>query len=107
MQLEIHLRRAVVILALSFVWASCTFPSVDYETACAAPKSCENEVISCTKKAEAAQNMCSMKCSMSCLECDSDFDKALTTCVAQCENCSASAGCLDATASCKTLLGVP
>jgi hypothetical protein len=107
MQLEMHLRRAILMISTGLVWASCTFPSVDYESACAAPPSCENDANSCTKKAEADQNACSMKCSMSCLECDTDFDRALGMCVAQCESCSASAGCTNASASCKALLGVP
>ncbi len=109
MRLEMHFR-VVLMLSLGFVWASCTFPSVDYElaeAACTAPMSCANEATSCTNKAEAAQTMCSMKCSMSCLTCDTDFDRAMETCVAQCENCSAIDGCMNATESCKALLGAP
>lgn len=107
MRLEMHTRRAVLMLMLGLAWASCTFPSVEYESACAAPKPCESDAVSCAKKAEAAQNACSMKCQMSCLQCDTDFDRALDMCVAHCENCSANAGCLNAGESCKALLGAP
>jgi hypothetical protein len=107
MRLDVHVRRAILTLSIGFACASCTFPSVEYETACAAPTSCANETSACTKKAEAAHNMCSMKCTKSCLDCDTAFDRALEMCVAQCENCSAVAGCMNANASCKALLGVP
>lgn len=94
-------------LAICFACATCTFPSVEYDSSCVAPTLCAKELSACTNKAEAAQNMCAMKCSMSCSECDNAFDQALTGCLTQCESCSASAGCMDATESCKALLGVP
>lgn len=94
-------------VAMGMALVACTFPSVEYDASCMAPMSCGNEINSCQKKAEAEQNMCSMKCSMSCGACDADFDRAMLSCVAQCESCSAGAGCMDATASCKALLGVP
>lgn len=89
------------------VVAACTFPSVEYETACAVPTTCENDVATCGNKALAAQNMCSVKCSMSCVDCDQQFSRSLDICVAQCETCSANAGCMNATESCKALVGTP
>lgn len=98
-----HLLFVIPILTL----AACTFPSVEYETECAVPMACENEVFACNNKAMAAQNMCSMKCSMTCVDCDAEFSRSLDICVAQCETCSANEGCMNATESCKALLGAP
>lgn len=107
MRLDVRVRRAVLVLVWVFGCVSCTFPSVDYETSCSAPASCESGATSCSNKAAAEQNKCSMKCTMSCVECETTFEQALSGCVTQCEGCSAKAGCLDATESCKALLGVP
>ena len=107
MRFGMHVRGVVLMFTLAFAWASCSFPSVEYEPACAAPKQCENEANACAKKAAETQDSCAKKCSTSCQECDTDFDRALGMCVAQCESCSASEGCLNATESCKALLGAP
>lgn len=102
-----RIRVVGLLLAMGVACLSCTFPSVEYDTSCAAPTSCEKDTTLCANKAQAAQNMCSMKCMMSCVDCDDEYDRALASCVAQCESCSASDGCMDATESCKALLGVP
>lgn len=107
MSFEMRVRRVLGVMLLGCTFVACTFPSVEYETGCAVPTACENDVGVCTNKAEAAQNMCSMKCTMSCVDCSTDFDRAMTTCVALCETCSANNGCANATESCKALLGVP
>jgi hypothetical protein len=107
MTFDQRMRLAGLLLAMGFACASCTFPSVEYDTSCAAPTSCEKDVATCGNKAQAAQNMCSMKCTMSCVDCDEAYDLALASCIAQCETCSAGEGCTNATESCKALLGVP
>jgi hypothetical protein len=107
MSLDRRRRLAGLMLAVGFACFSCTFPSVEYDASCAVPPSCENEIATCGKKATATQNMCSAKCPISCVDCDDEFSRALTSCLSQCESCSASDGCMDATASCKALLGVP
>lgn len=101
------MRHAALGLALCLAWASCTFPSVEYEPTCAVPTSCQNDITSCSKQANAEQMMCLSKCTADCGACDTTLDKAMSVCVAQCENCSASGGCMNATESCKALLGVP
>lgn len=110
MQFDIQLRRACAYLTLTMFLTACTFPTISYEesaAACAVPTACTKDVAACSNKAQATQNTCSMKCSMSCLECDSDFDRDIGICVAQCETCSANGGCVNATDSCKALLGAP
>lgn len=106
MLLAVDTRCAMAALFL-FVMAGCTFPTVEYEQVCAVPSVCLNDVDVCRKQAEAQQNMCASKCTTDCATCSTDYDSAIATCVAQCESCSASEGCLNATDSCKALLGVP
>jgi len=107
MSLGRGVRPVVLMLALGFAGAACTFPSVEYDTSCAVPTSCEKEVNSCSNKAQALQNMCSMKCAGTCVDCEADYDQAVTACVVQCETCSANNGCENATENCKALLGAP
>jgi hypothetical protein len=107
MQLAVGVRQTVLALALALAWASCTFPSVEYEPSCAVPTSCENDIASCSKQADAQRTMCLSKCTTDCAACDTDFDAALSMCTAQCENCSENSGCTNATENCKALLGAP
>ena len=115
MNLGNRARSVVLMVALGFAWASCTFPDVEYDSgsgagadsACAVPMSCVNEVNTCRNKADALQNSCSMKCSGTCIDCEASYDEALASCVTQCENCSVIEGCMNATESCKALLGAP
>lgn len=110
MQFDTQLLRMCACLPLTMLITACTFPTIAYEesaAACAVPTSCAKDVATCSNKAQAAQNMCAMKCSMSCVDCESDFDRDMGICVAQCETCSANGGCANATESCKALLGVP
>jgi hypothetical protein len=107
MRLVVGVRQAFLALALMLACVSCTFPSVEYEPTCAVPTSCQNDITTCSKQAEAQQTMCLSKCTTDCAVCDTDFDSAVSMCVAQCENCSANSGCMNATAYCKALLGVP
>lgn len=108
--MHLESRGLIALLTFGLIGSACGFPTVDYEdpvVACAMPMACANEVAACNNKAQAEQNMCAMKCSMTCLDCDADFERSLGICVAQCETCSANEGCANATASCKALLGVP
>jgi hypothetical protein len=107
MQLAGGAHRAFVALTLVLAWASCTFPSVEYEPTCAVPASCQNDITNCTKQADGQHTMCLSKCTTDCAACDTDFDAAVSICVAQCENCSANSGCINATDNCKALLGAP
>jgi hypothetical protein len=110
MHFEIQKPRLYACLTVTMIVSACSFPTVVYEetaASCAVPMSCVNDVAACSNKAQATQNMCAMKCSMSCVECESDFDRDLGICVAQCETCSANGGCANATESCKAMLGVP
>ncbi|HRI72483.1 MAG TPA: hypothetical protein PK156_49950 [Polyangium sp.] len=109
MQLEVSLYRAAVSLAFCFVWASCTFPSVEYETdtECVVPTVCQNDIDVCLKQADAQQMMCLSKCTTVCPSCGTSFEEALSMCLAQCEACSGNEGCTNATKSCKAMLGMP
>lgn len=107
MQLEASLGRVALLLTLGFLWASCTFPSVEYETVCAVPMACQKDVEACRKQAGMQQMACLSKCTTVCPSCGTDFDQAMNLCVAECEVCSANEGCANATESCKALSGVP
>ena len=104
---ETSVRRAVLALALGLAWASCTFPNVEYEVTCAVPTSCQNDVTNCLKQADAAQTMCWSKCTTDCGTCDVDMSMSMSIWVADCEDCSATAGGRNATGSSTGRLGGP
>ncbi len=98
-----------------FAWllaaASCTFPEVQYDMPCSVPATCHNETENCRKLSDVDRSACLMKCAMTpngnCDACATEFDADLAVCLENCDDCSATNGCTNATQSCKTRLGIP
>ncbi|UQA55751.1 hypothetical protein [Polyangium aurulentum] len=90
--------------------ASCTFPDVEYDMPCTVPTLCQKNAEGCLKDAEVARNACLAKCKMTpngnCGSCTADFETDLDQCLDTCDGCGAQSGCMNATQSCKTHLGI-
>ncbi|MDI1476046.1 hypothetical protein [Polyangium sp. y55x31] len=104
--------------------SACTFPAIDYvepdeadveSAACVATPKCATDVEACSKQASGQRSQCVFQCQKSgpmnlnpdCSTCESTYATEMNICVAQCESCSAAAGCTNATDSCRALLGLP
>jgi hypothetical protein len=118
--------RVLGLAAMAMLVASCTFPSVDYYeepatdggggaapmSGCNVPATCSTEVNTCAKPPRSKLDACDAKCNgimaQPCRDaCQSNYEAAVSVCLSQCQDCSAKYGCLNATQSCRALLGLP
>lgn len=98
------------LVALLFAASACTFPEVAYDMPCSVPATCHNATENCRKQADIDKSACQAKCMMpfsSDCGCVAQFEADLAICLEDCDDCSATNGCTNATQSCKTRLGMP